>query len=144
MKPKLGIFELHHLGDAVMAIPFLRGARTLYDPVVFCRSSVADFLKVALPELTTRALPDSWAARTKQVREESKKLALEAAVCVWPDVRAHHLMALAGAPTRAGFAVEAGNFYAPAIAWRKRRLLAGRVLAQTLGVLRGSPLLTHP
>lgn len=144
MKPKLAIFELHHLGDAVMAIPFLRGARDLYEPVVFCRPSVADFLNLALPELTTRTLPDSWLARTWSFRGDAGKNVFAAAACVWPDVRAHYLMGLTGASSRAGFTVDGRNFYAAEIPWRKRRLLAGRVLSRIFGALRRSPLLTHP
>lgn len=144
MKPKLAIFELHHLGDAVMAIPFLRGAGTLYQPEVFCTRAVAGFLSLAMPGLTTSPLPDSWLSRARSFRGVAETRDYAAAACVWPDVRAHVLMALTGAPTRAGFTVEAGNFYAAEIPWRKRRLLAGRILSRTFGVLRGAPLLTNP
>jgi len=144
VKPKLAIFELHHLGDAVMAIPFLRGARSLYEPVVFCRPSVANFLNLALPELTTQTLPDSWLSRTRYFRRHLEKHAFAAAACVWPDVRAHYLMGLTGAPTRVGFTVEPNNFYAAEIPWRKRRLLIGRIISRAFGTLRGSTLLTNP
>ncbi len=144
MKPKLAIFELHHLGDAVMAIPFLRGATALYDPVVFCTPSVGSFLALALPDLTIETLPDAWFSRGSHVRSSAKNHSFTAAACVWPDVRAHYLMALTKASTRAGFSVEARNLYAAEIPWRKRRLLAGRVLSQTFGQLRGNPLLTLP
>ncbi len=127
-----------------MAIPFLRGAITLYEPVVFCSPSVGNFLRLALPDLKTETLPDSWLSRVNHMRGAAKPHAFEAAACVWPDVRAHYLMTQTGAVTRAGFTAEAKNFYAAEIPWRRRRLLVGHVLSRTAGIFRGSPLLTHP
>lgn len=141
MKQPLAILEFHHLGDAVMAIPFLKGARETHTPVVFCRAPVASLLQVLLPDVATQVLPDSWSGRFFRFPRLPREAA---AVCVWPDLRAHALMARSGAGVRAGFALEPGNFYAAELPWRARKLRAAR-LASTLwhGITRRQ-LLTHP
>ncbi len=142
MKPRLAILEFHHLGDAVMALPFLRGAREKYEPVVFCRAHVAEFLRLALPGVEIHGPPDSWPARLKSLRAVGRSW--EAAACVWPDTRAHFLMALSGAEIRAGFPVSKQNYYAPHLAWRKRRLFAGRWLGRLASMALLRPLLNRP
>jgi ADP-heptose:LPS heptosyltransferase len=139
MKPKLAIFELHHLGDAVMAIPFLKGAHTSYEVVVFCRHQVAELLNIVLPGIECRAMPESWAGRLKTVRADPT---FDVAACVWPDTRAHAFLLASGAKSRVGFSVEETNFYASEIPWRKRRILAGRTAARLLETATKKPLLT--
>lgn len=140
MTPKLAVFELHHLGDAVMAVPFLKAAGRMFDVTVFCSPQVAGLLKVLMPGLVLRPLPVSWGARLREVRAGE---AYDVAACVWPDVRAQALMLGTRAEIRAGFSVEEGNFYAPEIPWRKRRLTLGRLGAVALEKSLGKPVLTH-
>ena len=37
MKPRLLIVELHHLGDAVLSLPFVRAAARTHEVHVLCR-----------------------------------------------------------------------------------------------------------
>ena len=37
MKSRLLVVELHHLGDAVMSLPFVRGAQQRFEVHVLCR-----------------------------------------------------------------------------------------------------------
>ncbi len=140
MTPRLALFELHHLGDAVMAIPFIKAAGRKFDVTVFCSTQVAELLKVLMPGLSLRPLPVSWGARLREVRAGD---AFDVAACVWPDVRAQTLMLATRADIRAGFSVEETNFYAPEIPWRKRRLTLGRLGVVALEKSLGKPVLTH-
>ena len=49
MRSRLVVFEMHHLGDAVMALPFLRAAAKTYETTVFCRQQTALLLAEAVP-----------------------------------------------------------------------------------------------
>lgn len=123
MKPRLAVFEMHHLGDAVIALPFLRAAATRFDVSVHCRPGTAALLREALPPLGI-APCGSWLAALSSAPALG---ANDAAACVWPDTRAHFAMWKTGAGQRVGFRVAAGNFYGAARPWRMRRLMAGRL-----------------
>ena len=134
MKSRLAVFEMHHLGDAVIALPFLRAASKLFETTVFCRAGTAGLLGESLPGLSVRHL-DHWAFSALP-----KLGSGDAAACVWPDSRAHFAMRRTGAGRRIGFRVAAGNFYGAARPWRKRRVLVGRLAEKVFP----SPLLTEP
>jgi ADP-heptose:LPS heptosyltransferase len=136
---RLAVFELHHLGDAVMAIPFLRGAEEKFDVTVLCREPVAHLLRECGLACKILAAPVGWAGLARRARSLALGPA-DAAACVWADTRAHLLMALSGAGTRAGLPMITRNYYAPEIPWRRRRLIIGRALASAAGLFR--PLLT--
>ena len=144
MKPRLAVFELHHLGDAVLALPFLRGAMNRYEPLVVCHETVAEFLSRALPEVPSLPVSGFWPLALAEVRTRLRLNARDAAACVWADPRAHALMLASGAGVRAGFAVNARNFLAPSIPWRARRLAAGKLLVRGIEILTQRPLLTPP
>ncbi len=137
MKPRLVVFEMHHLGDAVMALPFLRSAVREFETTIFCRPGTAGFLGAALPDL--KVVPaEGWRAVLSALPRLGGG---DAAVCAWPDSRAHYLMRRSGAERRIGFRLAECNFYGSARPWRKRRLLAGRLAESVLSF--GGPLLTE-
>lgn len=144
MKPRLAVFELHHLGDAVLALPFLRAARKRFEPLLICRPNVAAFLAEALPNVPSHAVSDFWPARFDYVRRQLRLGPRDAVACVWADPRVQTLMAVSGAGIRAGFAVNARNVLAPAIPRRARRLAAGKLFSRALETVLRRPLLTPP
>ena len=136
MKPRLVVFEMHHLGDAVMALPFLRAAARIYETTVFCRQGTARLLAESVPGANVRPSRNWSFADLPALGNQ------DVAVCVWPDTRAHLAMKRTGAGRRVGFRVTAHNFYGVARPWRKRRLIAGQFAERLLSL--GSPLLTEP
>jgi len=136
MKSRLLVIEMHHLGDAVMALPFLRAAGGPGGANVFCRPEIAKFLAAASPDSRVTACA-GW---TDVFRKLPGLGPRDVAVCAWPDTRAHIAMKRSGAGTRIGFRVAEGNFYGVARPWRRRRLMAGQLATRLLS----GPLLTHP
>ena len=136
VRNKLLVFEMHHLGDAVIALPFLRAASLLFETTVFCRSAAAGLLREAVPGLGVVA-SENWAGVFSALPELGRE---DAAVCVWPDSRVHLAMRRTGAGHRIGFRMSAGNYYGAGRPWRRRRLLAGRLAESLLSI--PSPLLT--
>ena len=154
MKPRLLVVELHHLGDAVMSLPFVRGARENFEVHVLCRPSAAAIYELLAkpPEIHTWEPP--WAdgrecgamAAVGGAQAEGRKLSplgFDTAVGVWADARAEILMAETGAKRRIGFPMTRANYYAADLPWRAKRLWAGRVLEKIRALVRpGRPLLT--
>jgi heptosyltransferase-2 len=154
MKPRLLVVELHHLGDAVMSLPFIRGAQEKFDVHVLCRpSSAAIYAMLAKPPQTHEWEPP-WAdgrkhgamAAIRAEHAEGRKLSpigFDTAVCVWADARAEIVMAETGAKHRIGFPMTRANYYASYLPWRAKRLWAGRLLEKLWTVMRpAEPLLT--
>lgn len=140
---RLVVFELHHLGDAVMALPFLRAAGKTHQVSVVCRPPVAQFLQAATTGVEILPAADSWPALAAQAR--ALRLGkTDTAACVWADARAQILMALTGAGVRAGFPMTPHNYYAAELPWRRRRLRFGQALTAGAGLVGGRPVLTHP
>ncbi len=137
------VIELHHFGDAVLAIPFLNAASAHHEVTVYCRTPVAAMLRAFLPGVHLVEAPESWGARAVQAARELRALRPEVSVCAWADARAHALARLAGARRRIGFPTNRLNFYAAEIPWRRRRLTAGRLLEGAAATC-GLPLLTDP
>ena len=136
MRIRLAIFEMHHLGDAVIALPFLRAASMRFETTVFCRAGTAELLRDSIPGL--HVVPsEHWT-----FSDLPKLGSGDIAACVWPDSRAHLAMRRTGAGRRIGFRVTAENFYGTARPWRKRRLIAGQLAERVLSI--PSPLLTEP
>lgn len=155
-RPVLVVFELHMMGDAVISLPFIRAARTKYDVFVLCRPATADVFAQVLPldhlilwtppwavesgkYRPSRWRRCDWAGVLRQVRESRP----DVAVCAWADARMHVLMALSGAPVRAGFPMNRHNYLAWERPWRRRLLRAGRFLQVLGSAILVKPLLTH-
>jgi len=136
MKPQLAVFEMHHLGDAVIALPFFRAAALLFETTVFCRADAAGLIRESVPGLGVVA-SENWPGVFSALPGLGRE---DAAASVWPDPRAHLAMRRTGAGRRIGFQMSAGNYYGAARPWRKRRLLAGRLAESILSLT--TPLLT--
>ena len=154
MKPRLLVVELHHLGDAVMSLPFVRGAQQKFDVHVLCRPATAAIYRLIAAPPQIHEWEPPWAdekncgaldaVRTAQA--EGKKLshlAFDTAVCVWADARVEIVMAETGAKQRIGFPMTRANYYAADLPWRAKRLWAGRLLEKLWALTHpGKPLLT--
>ena len=138
---RLAVLELHHLGDAVMALPFLRGAQEKFRVTVVSRPPVAELLRAVTREIEIIPAEPFWSGRVRQMRALGLGK-MDAMACVWADARAHLLMAASHAGVRVGFPMTERNYYAAEIPWRRRRLVAGKALAALSGLF--VPLLTHP
>jgi ADP-heptose:LPS heptosyltransferase len=137
-RPRVLVIETHHLGDAVMALPFLRAAARRTDVRVLCAPGVGGFLSAAAPDVRVTGCA-SW---RDVLRAVPRLGAGDAAVCAWPDTRAHWAMRRSGAEIRVGFRLTEENFYGIARPWRRRRLAAGRLAGHLLSL--AGPLLTRP
>lgn len=156
MKPRLLVVELHHLGDAVLSLPFVRGARSRFEVHVLCRPASREVYALLADPPHVHAWEPPWAdgrpcgawQAATAAREEGivlRPLEFSAAACVWPDARAGILMAAARAGRRVGFPMTRANCYAADAPWRRRRRWAGCVFEIVRDLLRpGAPLLTDP
>jgi ADP-heptose:LPS heptosyltransferase len=155
MKPRLLIVELHHLGDAVMSLPFVRGAQDKYEVHILCRPAARSVyeLLAAPPHLHVWEPPwaddrpcGPWRA-VAAARDEGRvlrPLEFAAAACVWADARAEILMAETRATRRIGFPMTHGNYYAADLPWRRNRRWLGRALESLWQAAHpGRPLLTQ-
>lgn len=148
MKPRLLIFELRRMGDAVLALPFVRAARERYEVGICCSSDGAELFRLAFPDMPLYRWDPPWQsparppARTRDIVDWAKRFDASVSVCSWADPRVHWLMARAGSPRRVGFRVAAQNFYANHLAWRKRQLFVGRWASRMAAIVRGRRLLT--
>lgn len=143
MKPRLLVIELHHLGDAVMAIPFLKAALKSFEVSVYCRAQVAEMLGCFVPEVGLILAAEGWAGRFRQAAGELRRGKPEVTVCAWSDARAEVVAWLTGAARRVGFPMTNLNFYASNRAWRKRRLRVGQSIERLFQVF-GIKLLSNP
>jgi ADP-heptose:LPS heptosyltransferase len=155
MKSRLLIVELHHLGDAVMGLPFVRGAREKFDVHVLCRPATRAVYELLAepPHLHTWEPPwgDDRVCGPRQAvaaaRDEGRilrPLEFAAAACVWADARAEILMAETRATQRIGFPMTHGNYYAGDLPWRRNRRWLGRTLETFWQATHpGRPLLTQ-
>ena len=137
------VFELHHLGDAVLAIPFLRAAAAQGQVRVVCTASVAGMLRAFVPEVSTIVAAPTWVGRCFQAATALRRSAPQVAVSAWSDARVHVAMRLTGAPRRIGFPMTETNYYASEIPWRHANLRRGQQLERAAGSV-GFPLLTDP
>lgn len=156
-RPRWLVVELRRMGDALLGVPFVRGACEQADVFVLGTSSATEILSAVLPssrlirwdppwvrEHSARPTPSRSCLRWPEVLRQLRALRFTAAVSVWPDVRVHWVMAMSGAPTRVGFPMTRRNVLAWERPWRKRQLQGGQMLAGALTLLAGGRLLTHP
>ena len=139
MKPKLLVVELHHLGDAVISLPFVRGALEKFDVHVLCRPATASVYGLLAQPPIIHSWNPPWAEEVSRGSWKSIEAAMAegralhpqgfaAAVCVWADARAAVLMAATGSEQRIGFPMTSANYYGANIPWRRKNLRAGRLL----------------
>ena len=154
MKPRLLVVELHHLGDAVMSLPFVRGAQEKFDVHVLCRSATTSIYRLLATPPQVHEWDPPWADQkecgaiktVRAAQAEGRKLShleFHTSVCVWADARVEILMAETGAKRRIGFPMTRGNYYAADLPWRAKNLRAGRILEKLWALTHpGKPLLT--
>jgi len=126
MKPRVLVFELHHLGDAVLAVPFLQAAMRHSDVGVVCSASVSDLLGTLLPGLRIFPAKSSWLARLVQMLALRRTFRPTTTVCAWADARVAVLAWAAGGDRRFGLPMTEVNYYASGIPWRRRNLRIGQ------------------
>lgn len=155
MKPRLLIVELHHLGDAVMSLPFVRAAAEKFEVHVLCRPEVQPVYELPAEVPCLHAWEPPWAddepcgvwrvfAAVHDKGRNLRHLEFGAAVCVWADARAEILMAESRASKRIGFPMTRGNYYAADLPWRRSRRWSGRALESLWQAVHpGRPLLTQ-
>jgi heptosyltransferase-2 len=153
---KLLVFELHHLGDAVLALPFLRAARQIYDLTICCRPSCAFFFRHLIAGSKIIEWEPPWSeerrgrwgwffpnANDRKIRQSLAAVQADSTVCVWADTRVHQLMRDLAIPERIGLTMCRQNYYGSPLAWRRRRLRLGQLIEITWKILH-RPLLTQP
>ncbi|MBE2181539.1 MAG: glycosyltransferase family 9 protein [Chthoniobacterales bacterium] len=154
MKPRLLVVELHHLGDAVLSLPFIRGAARTHEVHVLARPATRGIYELLADPPKVHTWEPPWAdgqdcsasSAISAARIEGqvlRPLELDAAACVWADTRAEVVMAETRARQRIGFPMTRENYYATDIPWRRQRRLSGRLLEMMWSAWPGChPLLT--
>ncbi len=154
---RLLVIELHHLGDAVLSLPFLRAAQAAgHEVSVVCRPLASDIFAWVVPreriltweppwheESPKSSLPAAIKACRRLANEQIRPRGFDVAVCVWADPRVHWIMRMAGIPQRVGYPANATNFYAAEFGPRRRTLRLGQLAQSFLQCPPQEPLLTH-
>lgn len=134
------LFELHHLGDAVLSVPFVRAMAKKEggNLHVVCRNGSLPIFRKFLPISQIHLWEPWWELRgaTKwssffslsSLLKVLRALQPEQAFCVWADSRVHWMMRQTAAGQTFGFPVNEQNFYAHERPWRRRRMKLGRLL----------------
>ncbi len=140
MKERLTLLETHRLGDAVMALPMVWGAREAgWQVTAAAPPGTADVFRLVLPDAHVLALPPS--GRSAALRAARQRWETDTAVCAWADPRAQACLVRAGYDRRVGFPVVPGNLFAREAALLPPRPGLVRVVAASLSMALG-PLLT--
>jgi heptosyltransferase-2 len=142
MKPRLLLIELRMMGDAIMALPFVRAAEKKFEVFACCTPGAAEVFRFVLPPDRIVTWTPPWLAEVgkykwsrwrecgiHQLVRMLRHIRPDVAVTVWADARAQVLAALSGAHQRVGFPMKARNYYANQLGWRKRQLWFGRLLS---------------
>ncbi|MFQ3671534.1 MAG: glycosyltransferase family 9 protein [Verrucomicrobiia bacterium] len=111
MSQGVTVVETHRMGDAVMALPFVIGAREAgWRVTVAAPPGTIEVFRLVLAEADCLELPRRGCARAlAQARE---RWGSEIAVCGWADPRVHAWMVQAGFRRRIGFPPEPVNLFA--------------------------------
>lgn len=151
-KQKLLLFETRMLGDAVLSLPFLRGAMEKFEVTVCCLPQNAAIYRWLLPSEKVIEWEVPWESRKScgekfsdlvAITRRVRSLRFDAIVSCWPDARVHIWMALTGIPRRVGFPMNRLNYYGWQRAWRNQHLQMGRVLERLGSIALMRPLLTQ-
>jgi ADP-heptose:LPS heptosyltransferase len=143
-KPSLTVVEWHHMGDAVMALPFLRAVRAAGWELSVCATPApAEVFRWALPGLEIgvfRPGVHAWwqGADWAGWRE---RVGADVAVCAWADPRIGLWMKRAGYSRRVGLPCRPENLYAREAAFLPPLRRATAVLEALMDACMG-PLLT--
>lgn len=103
MKQKLLVADFHNLGDAVLMIPFLRGAVKIYEVTVLCRPASAEIFRLSGLPLRVVSLDPEWkrgiSGLVRFLSGSSNGVGLpdfeesyDVGVGIWPDPRVWLLM----------------------------------------------------
>lgn len=154
MSRRLLVWETHHLGDAVMSLPFLRAAASRFQVTLVCRPSQtqiyrllpADSISILEwePFWTKGVSKGASVLRLLHLLRQVRSLRCEYGVSVWADVRVHLLLFLAGINKRVGYPMDALNFYGSHLPWRSRQLRKSQRLNRLIETVLRRPLLSHP
>lgn len=117
-RPKLLVAEFHHLGDAVLAFPFIRSAQDKFEVHFSCRPAVREVAELVLPAEQIHTWNPPWhedsplnPGSASQIVAAWKSTGFSAVASVWPDPRLHALWWKAGIARRIGFPPTKQNHY---------------------------------
>lgn len=154
--PRLLVFELRLMGDAVMSLPFIRAAQARFEVHVCCSPAAEPIFRMVLPHTQVHRWHPPWLAAQdsrfaplaniaalRDMAGQLKALQATHAVCSWCDPRTGLLMSWTGVPSRIGFASHRDNFYGRHLAWRRRQLVIARAIETIVQLASRRPLLTQ-
>lgn len=156
MKPLLVLWETHHLGDALLSLPFVREAKKHYAVRIVCRPDQAPVYRALGGGLEITAWEPFWSEGLSLARRcagffrlcgliwDLRRAGIHDAVSCWADVRIHLFMTAGGARRRVGLPMAAENFYAVHLPWRRRKLEQAARVEKWAGRFFGEPLLSDP
>ena len=156
MRGRLLIWETHHLGDAVMSLPFVRGAAETFETTVVCRPALANVYRAAGLPIKVISWEPFWSEGLSfwkrlcnfcsflKLLPKLRRISADVAVCAWADFRVHLLSILVGIPRRVGPPTNEVTFYGSHLPWRAAKL---RKSKQVIGILESilrRPIVTDP
>jgi ADP-heptose:LPS heptosyltransferase len=152
------VMDFHHLGDAVMCFPAVRGLQEKYDVFVACLPSSAPVFGLVLPSDRILPLEAPWGGNDRgsildavqwffwihTTARQLRPYHFAASFSGWCDPRVDLLASKAGIPMRAGLPAVSKNYYV----WRAfhlpSRLSRIKLFQHLSQLISGQPLLTHP
>lgn len=142
MKGCLTILETHRMGDAVLALPFVWGAREAgWAVTAAAPPGTIDVFRLLLAEEQVVELPGR--GRTEVLKAARKKWGAGVGICAWADPRAQAVLVCAGYERRIGFPALPVNLFAREAALLPPRDRTVRAMTAALTAVVG-PLLTDP
>jgi len=153
-RKKLLLVDFHNLGDAVLTIPFLRGAVKSFHVTVLCRPGVESIYRLADLPLEVRSWTPPWKRSVTDLvrfyRDDIQGLPdgikgpFEVGVGIWPDPRVFFLMKQLGVETVVSYDQSPVNRYG----WYRPPLPlwwgGGHFYSAVGGMLKGCALLDKP
>lgn len=140
------------LGDAILSLPFVRGAMERHEVTVCCLPKSAPIYRTILPPErviewevpwdSAKPLAERW-SDFRRVTRHLRAMKFDTVVSVWPDARVHIWMALLDIPQRIGFPMVRVNYFSWQLPWRSRQLRVGQVLEWIGACALLRPLLTR-